>query len=86
MPEVSRFYGIRIYLYFNDHGRPHFHAKHGGIEASIDIGTLETLEGYLHQTARRLVQEWALQHKDELMYAWLQCRRHGDPGRIPPLE
>ena len=44
MPEVSRFYGIRICLYFDDHGRPHFHAKHGGAEASIAKDTLETLE------------------------------------------
>lgn len=44
MPEVSRFYGIRICLYFSDHGRPHFHAKQGGAESSIAIDTLETLE------------------------------------------
>jgi hypothetical protein len=86
MPEVSRFYGIRICLYFNDHGRPHFHAKHGGSEVSISIQGLEELEGDLPNTAGRLVRQWASTHKDELMYAWFQCRRHGDPGRIPPLE
>ena len=86
MPEVSRFYGIRIYLYFNDHGVPHFHAKYGGLEASIAIDSAETLGGDIHQTARRLVREWASLHKDELGNAWFRCRRDENPGRIPPLE
>jgi hypothetical protein len=86
MPEVSRFYGIRICLYFDDHGIPHFHAEHGGSDVSVAIHNLEFLKGELPRTVKKLVIQWASLHQDELGYALFQCRRSEDPGRIPPLE
>ena len=47
MPEVSRFFGIIIALYYNDHAPPHFHAKYGEDEATIIIETGEVLDGRL---------------------------------------
>ena len=40
MPEISRFFGIVIRMFFNDHEPPHFHAVYGGHEALIEIETL----------------------------------------------
>ena len=45
MPEVSRFFGISIRLYSNDHGPSHFHAIYGEFEALIEIDTLSVLRG-----------------------------------------
>lgn len=47
MPEISRFYGIIVALYYNDHPPPHFHAKYGGDEATISIDTGDVLDGWL---------------------------------------
>jgi Domain of unknown function (DUF4160) len=40
MPEISRFFGIVIKMFFDDHNPPHFHAEYGGDLALIDIRTL----------------------------------------------
>src|SRR5271166_4630799 len=63
MPTICSFYGILIRMFFNDHPPPHFHARYGEFEATIDIGTLDVLEGQLPRRALNLVQEWAMMHK-----------------------
>ena len=70
MPEISRFYGIVIAMYYNEHNPPHFHARYGGGKVSIDIGTLQVLEGSISPRALGLVIEWASIHQDELMNDW----------------
>ena len=57
MPEISRFYGIIIRMFYNDHAPPHFHAIYGSDEALIDIQTLDYVEGKLPERARTLVIE-----------------------------
>jgi hypothetical protein len=57
MPEVSRFFGIIIALYFNEHNPPHFHAKYGEDEVEINIDTLEIIEGSIPKRALALVLE-----------------------------
>ena len=52
MPEISRFYGIRIRMFFSDHNPPHFHAIYQNSEAIIDINTLAILEGSLPKRAQ----------------------------------
>ena len=64
MPTVSVFYGILIRMFFNDHPPPHFHARYGEFEATIEIGTLSVLEGTLPSRALHLVQEWGMMHKE----------------------
>lgn len=86
MPTISEFYGIIIRMYFFDHAPPHFHARVGGREATILIDTGEVQSGSLPPTARRLVQEWASRHKEELTDNWRRCE-NGDPvQRIEGLE
>jgi hypothetical protein len=70
MPEVSRFLGIVIAIYWQDHGVPHFHAKYGGLRASFSIEDLRLLEGTLPPRVTALIVEWAFMHREELMDDW----------------
>ena len=85
MPEVSRFYGIVITMYYDEHNPPHFHARYGGDRAVFDIATLQLLEGTLPPRARGLVVEWAAQHGAELLSNWLAARQDEPLSRIDPL-
>ena len=85
MPELSRFYGIIIRMYFGDHPPPHFHAKYGEHEAVIAISDLSVLAGSLPARAHGLVVEWASLHQDELRQSWSRAEVDEDPGRIDPL-
>ncbi|MGC2237897.1 MAG: DUF4160 domain-containing protein [Pyrinomonadaceae bacterium] len=70
MPEIARFYGIIIKLFFGDHPPPHFHAVYGEYVAVFNIQTLEMIEGDLPSRARKLVVEWATIHQAELLEMW----------------
>jgi hypothetical protein len=87
VPEISRFFGIVIQMYFREHGVPHFHAVYGGEKASFAIATLEMLEGELPRRARRDVLEWAFEHRAELAANWERARTD-DVSLLPiaPLE
>jgi hypothetical protein len=85
MPCVSRFYGIAIYLYPDDHNPPHFHAKYGGQDVAVEMRSGEVLVGRLPGRAMRLVQEWASQHQQELLAAWNHLQSGELPGQIEPL-
>ncbi len=86
MPELSRFYGIVIQMYFGDHPPPHFHAIYGGSKAVEDIETLALIEGNLPARARGLVIEWATIHQDELREAFRKASALEAPERIAPLD
>lgn len=86
MPEISRFYGIIIRMFYNDHNPPHFHAIYQEFEAVIDIKTLEILEGSLPKRAKTLAIEWAIEHREELMNNWEKARNHIVLDKIKPLE
>jgi hypothetical protein len=62
MPELSRFYGIIIRMYYGDHAPPHFHAVYQSEQIMVDINTLEAIEGDMTRRARALVLEWAVLH------------------------
>ena len=85
MPTISAFYGILIRMFFNDHPPPHFHARYGEFEATIEIATLNILEGTLPTRALNLVREWAMMHREELLNDWRLCRQNAVPARIEPL-
>lgn len=85
MPEVCRFYGIVIRMFFADHAPPHFHAEYGGSEAQFGIEDLALLRGKLPPRARGLVVEWASAHQPELREAWRRVQRATHPGKIKPL-
>ncbi len=85
MPELSRFYGIVIKMYFSDHNPPHFHAEYGGQQAVVDIHSLSVIEGRLPARAMGLVKEWATLHRVELQNAWQEAQALRLPARIDPL-
>ncbi len=86
MPEISRFYGIVIQIYYADHPPPHFHALYAGRQATIDIETLALIDGDLPARARGLVIEWATLHQDELKEAFRLAAAMETPPKIPPLD
>lgn len=85
MPEVSRFYGIVIKMFFDDHNPPHFHAQYSGQEALIDIRTLAVISGRLPARALGLVAEWALLHQTDLLSGWEHAKNLQPIQKIDPL-
>ena len=86
MPEISRFLGIVIAIYWQEHGVPHFHAKYGSHRASFGIVDLRLLEGRLPPRVTGLVLEWAAMHQDELLKDWELAMQKRALNPIAPLE
>jgi hypothetical protein len=73
-------------MFFNDHAPPHFHARYGEFEATIDINTQASIQGQLPSRALNMVQEWAMIHKQELVEDWRLCRDNEQPNKVEPLQ
>jgi hypothetical protein len=86
MPEISRFFGIIIAMYYREHAPPHFHAKYAGHRAAFAISDLRITEGSLPGRAISLVLEWAFLHRDELAENWRRAERREDLSWIKPLD
>lgn len=86
MPEISRFFGIVIRMYYDEHAPPHFHAEYGSQEIVLDIRTLAVMAGSLPPRAIGLVTEWANMHQDELMIVWNRARNAEPLEKIEPLK
>ena len=85
MPELSRFLGIVIAMFYKDHEPPHFHAKYGEYEVTVAIET-GVVQGLFPKRALRHVIEWYDLHVDELRHDWELAKR-GEPLQpIAPLE
>ncbi|NJM94145.1 MAG: DUF4160 domain-containing protein [Cytophagales bacterium] len=82
MPEISRFYGLIIYMFFNDHNPPHFKVKYGEFEANIMIENGVIMNGDLPLSKIKLVSAWAEIHKSELLEMWASKEFH----KIEPLR
>ena len=85
MPEISRFYGIVIAMFYDDHNPPHFHIQYGEYNAVIRINDFALLEGNLPPKAIGLVNEWAAIHKEELVENWELARNDKPVKKIAPL-
>ena len=85
MPIISRFLGIVISMFWNDHAPPHFHAKYGEYEITVNIHT-GVVEGQFPRRALRHVLEWYELHQAELLEDWELCRKSQLPKPIEPLE
>jgi hypothetical protein len=70
MPEICRFLGIVISMYFNEHNPPHFHIRYNEYRAVINIRTLNIMDGHLPARVRGLVEEWAEMNQQELIGMW----------------
>ena len=86
VPTISRFFGIVIAMYFDDHGPPHFHARHATGGAKVRIDTLEVIESSLGRRQLRLVLAWAELHQDELLDNWRRARAGETLQPIAPLR
>jgi uncharacterized protein DUF4160 len=85
MPELARFYGIRITMNIDAHPPARFHAEYGSDAAMVLVSNGEVYRGCLPGRAGRLVKEWALLHRDELDENWLQAHSGSPMLRIAPL-
>jgi hypothetical protein len=85
MPEICRFYGIRITMNYDEHLPPHFHATYGDDEAQVLISTGQILNGSLPNRAAQLVREWVLLHREELDANWARREDMKPLSRIAPL-
>ena len=85
MPTVSLFYGIKIFMYFDDHNPPHFHAEYARQKAVINILDATVMKSALPKRQLKLVLAWAELHKDELMQNWELVKASKEPIEINPL-
>jgi hypothetical protein len=79
MPTICRFYGIVIFMNYNDHQPPHFHARYQEYEVTVEIASGIT-EGRMPARALQLVYTWHQEHRAELMDNWDRAR-----ARLPLL-
>lgn len=86
MPEISRFFGMVILMYWGEHNPPHFHVKYGDERAVINIKKLEVTEGKLSRRALSLALDWAELHQAELLADWELCQQSMMPKKIEPLK
>ena len=82
MPEMARFYGIVIKVFFGDHPPPHLHAIYEEYNALFGIESLKIIEGDLLSRAEKLVTEWATLYQAELMEMW----NSQEFRQLPPLK
>lgn len=91
MPELSRFYGIVIALFYKDHGTPHIHAYGGNRRrpdwtVKLAIGDGHLIDGFAPPAALKLVRQWMTNHEPELLEAWRTANSGHRPARIAPLR
>lgn len=84
MPEICRFYGIVIFMNYNDHEPPHFHARYQDQEVIIEIQT-GIVQGKMSRRALRMLFEWFEIYRDELLSNWERARERKPLKRILPL-
>lgn len=85
MPEICRFLGIVIYMYWGDHPLPHFHARYGTYELLVEIET-GVVRGEFPKRALRAVLDWLDENKAELLEDWLLAQLRKPLKSIAPLE
>ena len=85
MPEICRFLGIAIKMYYDEHNPPHFHVEYGEFKASVRIKDFALLEGYLPPKVLGLVVEWAALRQTDLLHEWELARNHQPLEKLKPL-
>jgi len=86
VPEISRFFGMVIAMYFDDHPPPHFHVVHGVERAQVGIDPPGLLNGTLSPRALALVVEWAAIHRSELLANWDRVKARQPAMKVEPLR
>lgn len=86
MPTISRFMGIVIAMFFDDHGPPHFHARHAEGSAKVRIDEVDVIDSTLPRRQLRLILAWAELHQEELLENWRRARAGETLEWIEPLQ
>ncbi len=86
MPLLCEFFGIRIYMFWDEHIPPHFHAEYNEFKALVSIPDAVVLKGYLPSRQLKLVLAWCELHEGELMRNWESAQMHGKIHSIKPLS
>ena len=84
MPTISRFYGIVIYMNYREHPPPHFHARYGSQEVTIEIET-GIVQGKMSRRALNMLFDWLDEHREELLENWERAENHQALNQIEPL-
>ena len=82
MPEISRFFGIRIAMFFEEHNPPHFHARYQGFKAVYSISSGDRIEGSMPPKVENIIANWAKKYKKELEENWELMRKEGTFKKI----
>ncbi|MEI8124637.1 MAG: DUF4160 domain-containing protein [Parachlamydiaceae bacterium] len=85
MPEISRFLGIVIKMFYKDHPPSHFHVEYGEYRGCFSIEDMHLISGNLPNRVVGLVTEWALLHKNELREDWRLLTEEKPLKKITPL-
>jgi hypothetical protein len=86
MPLISEFFGIKIYMYWNEHFPPHFHAEYADFKALISIQDAVVIKGQLPSRQLKLALAWCELHETELLENWESAQKHNELTRINPLH
>jgi len=84
MPTLSRFHGLVIFMNYNDHPPPHFHARYQDQEVLVEIET-GIVQGKMARRALQMVFEWSERYHQELLRSWELTRQRKALLPIPPL-
>jgi hypothetical protein len=84
MPTISRFYGIAVFMNYNDHNPPHFHARYQDQEVIVEVHS-GVVSGTMSRRALQLLFEWMELHQAELLENWNRARERRPLLAIPPL-
>ena len=86
MPTISIFFGVIVQMYWSDHPPPHVHAFYAGFEALFAIDTGQVIGGSLSRKVERMVGEWTLAHRSDLMENWERGRRKQPFEKVPGAD
>ncbi len=86
MPEISRFFGMVLTMYWNEHNPPYFHVEYGEEDGVIDIKQLKMTKGNLSRRALNMIIDWTELHQEELLNDWEMCQKSLVPNKIQPLK
>ncbi len=88
MPRISAFFGIVIWMYYEDdlrHHTPHIHAEYAGDRASIAIEAGELLGGSLPPKQLKRVRRWIEARQQALLENWDRATRNEALQWIEPI-
>ncbi len=86
MPIVSEFFGIKIYMYWDEHNPPHFHAEYGEFKAIVSIRESVVIKGFFPARQLKMILAWSEIHSEELLKNWSSAQNNGEISKVEPLK